>query len=137
VGDVAANKLLRQAWRAEGNPVDGMTIKASVLRFDPVKDDAPRFKTYEIEADEPISAMALVARIHDMDPTFACRTPMCFKGVCGSCLLRVDGQNVRGCTRLVLPGDDVVIEPHSRYELIRDVVVDFSRPSGSTEDEVA
>ena len=111
--------------------MDGKTITASVLRFDPVTDGAPRFQTYEVAVDEPISAMALVRLIHDQDPTFACRTPMCFKGVCGSCLLRLNGRNVRGCAVLLQPGETVTVEPHSGYELIRDVVVDFARRKGS------
>lgn len=79
--------------------------------------------------------MILMRLIHEQDASFACRTPMCFKGVCGDCLVRVNGRNVRGCTTLVRPGETVTLEPHSGYELVRDVVVDFSRRRTSSDPE--
>jgi len=102
------------------------TIFVKVFRFEPGKDTKERFETLAIETAEPLSVMALLAKIHDMDPTFACRTSTCFKGKCGSCLIRVNGQNILGCVHLVNPGETVVIEPHSKFKIIRDVVVDFS-----------
>lgn len=102
-------------------------IAARVFRFDPCLDAEPRYQMYEVPTEEPISAMILMRLIHEQDPTFACRTPMCFKGVCGSCMVRLNSRNVRGCAILVQPGEEVTLEPHSGYELIRDVVVDFGR----------
>ena len=103
-------------------------ITARVFRFDPGVDEKPRYQTYEVATEEPLSAMILTHLIHERDPTFACRTPMCFKGVCGSCSVRVNGEDVLGCATLIQPGEEVTLEPHSGYVLIRDLVVDFSRP---------
>jgi succinate dehydrogenase/fumarate reductase-like Fe-S protein len=102
-------------------------ITAHVFRFDPLLDSGARYETYQVDTSEPISAMILMRLIHEQDPSLACRTPMCFKGVCGSCLVRLNGRNVRGCATLIDPGDTVTLEPHSAYELIRDLVVDFNR----------
>lgn len=107
------------------------TITAKVFRFEPGKDFEGRFETLSIETTEPLSVMALLAKIHDTDPTFACRTSTCFKGKCGSCLIRVNGQNVFGCVHLVKPGETVTIEPHSKFKVIRDVAVDFSKGGSS------
>ena len=107
--------------------MDSESINARAFRYDPTVDAEPRFQTYRVDTEEPISAMILMRLIHEQDPSFACRTPMCFKGVCGSCLVRLNGRNVRGCATLVKPGEEVILEPHSAYELIRDLVVDFSR----------
>ena len=107
-------------------------ITARAYRYDPVLDAQPRYQTYRVATDEPISAMTLMRLIHEQDPSFACRTPMCFKGVCGSCLLRLNGKNVRGCATLVSPGEEVTLEPHPAYPLIRDLVVDFSQRSSGT-----
>ena len=103
------------------------SISARAFRYDPTVDAEPRYRTYQVDTEEPISAMILMRLIHEQDPSFACRTPMCFKGVCGSCLVRLNGRNVRGCATLVRPGDEVTLEPHSAYALIRDLVVDFSQ----------
>jgi succinate dehydrogenase / fumarate reductase iron-sulfur subunit len=104
-------------------------IKVKVFRFEPGKETAGRFQEFFIESSEPLSVMALLAKIHESDLSFACRTSMCFKGKCGSCLVRVNGQDVFGCTTLIEPGESVVIEPHSKYNVIRDVVVDFFQPA--------
>ncbi len=97
-------------------------------RHDPARPAESRFQTYEVATAEPLSVMALLAKIHEMDASLACRTSTCFKGQCGSCLVRVNGQDVLGCITLVKPGESVVLEPHSKYRPIRDLVVDFSQP---------
>lgn len=104
------------------------SIKLQVWRFAPETDSAGRFQTYEVATAEPLSVMALLARIHEQDPSFACRTSTCFKGMCGSCLIRCNGQEVYGCTTLVKPGENAKIEPSARFRIIRDVVVDFAEP---------
>ncbi|SDF33391.1 2Fe-2S iron-sulfur cluster-binding protein [Sporolituus thermophilus] len=110
-------------------------ILAKVFRFNPASDTAGRLEEYTVESSEPLSVMALLAKIHDLDPTFACRTSTCFKGKCGSCLVRVNGKDVFGCTTLVRPGETVVIEPHSQFKLLRDVVVDFTQPLPAGQDK--
>ena len=104
------------------------TISIQAFRYDPDGQQESYFQSYEVESTEPLSVMALLAKIHEMEASFACRTSTCFKGQCGSCLIRVNGRDVLGCTTLVMPGESVVLEPHSKYRLIRDVVVDFSQP---------
>lgn len=103
-------------------------IRVKVFRCEPGKEAAGYFQDFLVESTEPVSVMTLLAKVHDQDLTFACRTSTCFKGKCGSCLVRVNGQDVFGCTTLVRPGEEVVIEPHSKFKTIRDVVVDFSQP---------
>jgi succinate dehydrogenase / fumarate reductase iron-sulfur subunit len=104
-------------------------INVRVYRFEPGKDAAGRLEEYGVESDGPLSVMALLAKIRDIDPGFACRTSLCYKGGCGSCLVRVNGKDVKGCVTLVSPGETVVVEPHSGYRVIRDVVVDFAAPT--------
>lgn len=111
------------------------SIKARVYRFDPAVNTEGRFQEYTVVTDGQLSAMALMARIHEIDPTFACRTSMCFHGTCGSCWVRVNGKNVKGCLTIFRPGDSVTIEPHSGYRVVRDVVVDFESPVGPPEAE--
>ena len=108
------------------NAMSAITIQA--FRFDPERQGDGWFQSYSVATAEALSVMALLAKIHDMDPSFACRTSTCFKGQCGSCLIRVNGRDVLGCVTLIKPGESVVLEPHSKYRAIRDVIVDFSQP---------
>ena len=104
------------------------SIIAKVLRFEPGKDAEPRFEEFVIATGEPLSVMAILTKVHAIDPSFACRASTCFKGRCGSCLVRVNGKDVLGCITLVKPGEAITVEPHSGFKPIRDVVVDFSQP---------
>ncbi|MCX7779725.1 MAG: 2Fe-2S iron-sulfur cluster-binding protein [Negativicutes bacterium] len=115
-------------------PENAIFVKA--LRFDPSRESAGRFEEYRVETAQPLSVMALLAKIHDQDATFACRTSTCFKGRCGSCLVRVDGRDVFGCTALIYPGQSIVVEPHSQFKVIRDVAVDFAAPQAVAGDGV-
>ncbi len=110
-------------------------VTARVFRFDPAVDPEPRYQTYTVPILEPITAMILMRLLHAQDATLACRIPMCFKGMCGDCFVRLNGKDVRGCTALVNPGQTVTLEPHSGYELIRDLVVDFERRKQGVSDD--
>ena len=101
------------------------SIKVKVFRG---KSGESYFQDFIIQSSTPLSVMALLTKIHEQDPTFACRTSTCFKGRCGSCLVRVNGRDVFGCMTLIQPGESVIIQPHSQFKHIRDVVVDFSQP---------
>lgn len=107
-------------------PTPCITLK--VFRSSPGQQNGGFFDTFEVVSDAPLSVMALLAKVHELEPSFACRTSTCFKGICGSCLVRLNGQDVLGCTTLVQPGETAVVEPHSKFQVIRDVVVDFSQP---------
>ena len=103
-------------------------IEANVSRFAPELDMSEWTQTFTIEVGAPISVMMLMSMIHEMDPSFACRTSVCYHGTCGSCYVNVDGKNTKGCMAMVAPGERVEIKPHSGYQVLRDVVVDFSAP---------
>ena len=103
-------------------------ILLKVWRVDPEAATTGHFQDFEIVTTEPLSVMALLAKAHEEDASLACRTSTCFKGMCGSCLIRCNGKDVFGCTTLIRPGESAMIEPHSRFKIIRDVVVDFAQP---------
>ena len=103
-------------------------IHIKAYRFDPANPDQAGFQSFTVAATEPLSVMALMAEIHALDETFACRTSTCFKGQCGSCLVRVNGRDALGCVTMVQPGETVTLEPHAKYRVVRDLVVDFSQP---------
>lgn len=102
--------------------------KAGVIRALVYRSRTDTLVPYELESEHPLSVMSLLAQLHAQDPTLACRTSMCFHGTCGSCMVNVNGQDVKGCTTLVRPGETVTLRPHSKYQLLQDLVVDFSHP---------
>lgn len=114
-------------------PTPSITLK--VFRSRPDHENGGFFDEFEVKSAEPLSVMALLAKVREIDPSFVCRTSTCFKGICGSCLVRFNGQDVLGCTTLVRPGETAVVEPHSKFEVIRDVVVDFSQPLHSAKEQ--
>lgn len=103
-------------------------IIANVFRFNPQIDENPKYEVYEIQTNQSISVLNLLLYIHQhMDRSLAYRNYFCNLGLCMSCLICLNGKNVRGCTESVDPGDTVTIEPAAGYEVIRDLVVDFRR----------
>jgi len=104
------------------------TIHIRAYRFDPAVPARCGFQSFTVATAEPLSVMTLLTEIHAQDETFACRTSTCFKGQCGSCLVRVNGRDVLGCVTMVQPGETVTLEPHSKYRVLRDLAVDFAEP---------
>ena len=101
-------------------------IIAKVFRLNPQDENSTRYDVYRVSCDRTISVLNLLYYIHhNLDPTLAFRNYFCHLGVCMSCLLSIDGRNVRGCTKMLNPGDHVTIEPPSGYRVVRDLVVDF------------
>jgi len=104
-------------------------IKAKVFRFNPKTDKEPRYEVYEIRTKDPMTVSDILKYIYEnIDNSLAFRYYRCFKGVCGSCLISVNGKPCKGCQVIVKPGEEVVIEPIKGYKIIRDLVVDFNKP---------
>jgi len=110
------------------------TIIAKVFRLNPQEDNSARYDVYRVFCDRSISVLNLLYYIHhSLDPSLAFRNYFCHLGVCLSCLLRINGRNLRGCTKMFNPGDHVTIEPPSGYRVVRDLVVDFGAKGRSFE----
>ena len=119
--------------RSGTTSLESSIITVRAYRYDPLLDAEPSFETHKITVDEPTSVMVLMRRLREYVPDRACRMSMCFKGACGSCLVRVNGKNVLGCSTIVTPGETITLEPHPGFEHIRDLVVDFSHPRAASE----
>jgi succinate dehydrogenase / fumarate reductase iron-sulfur subunit len=104
----------------------GGVIKAKILRFDPDKDKKPYFQDYEIPVERQVTVHELLNIIHrDYDGTLAFRTFKCYKGMCSTCIVRLNGKNVRSCATPVEMSSEIQIEPVKTGEVVRDLVVDF------------
>lgn len=101
-------------------------IIATVQRFNPTLDQSPSYQVYEVESEKSMLVLSLIKKIHDnIDRSLAYRNVGCNLGVCVACLMNINGKNLRACTTLVRPGDNVSIGPVEKYPIVRDLVVDF------------
>ena len=106
------------------------TVRLKIFRFDPSRDNEPRFKEYEIEKDEKMSVLSALQYIYrDLDASLSIHGYYCYRKLCTVCMLRINGKNKLGCRTLV--EDNMTIEPVKQYPLIKDLVVDFSAGKAS------
>jgi succinate dehydrogenase / fumarate reductase iron-sulfur subunit len=89
-------------------------------------DAAPRYDEFRVPAGPRTTVLdALLAVRRLQDPTLALRHS-CLHASCGTCGMRVNGQEVLACvTRLEGLGDRVVIEPLAGAPVVGDLVVDM------------
>jgi succinate dehydrogenase/fumarate reductase-like Fe-S protein len=101
-------------------------ILLKIFRFDPDIQSAPTYQTYPVPWREGLILLAAIKYVRDhLDETLAFRDYCCGCGWCTSCLMTVDGQGMRTCSRLLKPGESLVIEPMRGFPVIKDLVVDF------------
>lgn len=100
-------------------------IKALIFRYDPDKDREPHYNEYNVKAEEELSILVLLNRIHnEIDPTLSFRSYCCGLQMCRSCLMKIDHKKMYACLTMVKPGDEVTIEPTTYPEgHVKDLVV--------------
>lgn len=99
-------------------------ITAKVFRFDPKTDKTARFQTYSVPYRE-LSVLQVLAYISEnVDATLSFRSG-CTQGQCGACAISVNGRAAFACRQTA--SRNLVIEPHPKFEVIKDLVVDFNK----------
>ena len=94
--------------------------------LDPDKDEKSYFQDYIVETDRSVTIHELLTMIRrDLDGTLAFRTYKCYKGMCQTCVVKLDGKVVKSCATQVMPDTEITLEPAGGGEVIRDLVVDF------------
>jgi succinate dehydrogenase/fumarate reductase iron-sulfur protein len=97
-----------------------------VFRCDPRADNAVRFDAWDVPYEEGQTVLDVLVYIFEhFDPTLAFRWG-CKKGHCGSCPLQVNGKPVFSCREQATA--EMVVEPHPKFEVIKDLVADFDKP---------
>jgi succinate dehydrogenase/fumarate reductase-like Fe-S protein len=103
---------------------DRITLR--VFRFDPDKDQEPRFDTFDVVAEEGMSVLRAIQLAHRTGlDDLAYRDCNCRRGVCGLCAMMVNGRRVLTCLTLALA--EMTIEPLPDHHLIRDLVVQMEK----------
>ena len=102
------------------------TMRFSIYRYDPERDQPPYMKEYEVEDLAPdMMLLDALLRIKAQDETLSFRRS-CGEGVCGSDALNINGRNGLACiTPLKTLAEPVTVRPLPGMPVIRDLVVDM------------
>jgi succinate dehydrogenase/fumarate reductase iron-sulfur protein len=96
-----------------------------IFRFDPSLDKIPRYQEYK---DIPYTGRSILDVLRyiyeEYDSSLAFRR-LCTKGSCGGCAMRVNGEPVLACQKLAI--NEMVLEPHPKFQIIKDLVVNFDK----------
>ena len=99
--------------------------KVSIYRFDPTKEDKPRYDVFE---NVPYKAMRVTDVLNyifqNIDSTLAYRYS-CRTGLCDACLMKVNGKVEVACKKLA--EKEMILEPVDKFIILKDLVVDFSQ----------
>jgi succinate dehydrogenase / fumarate reductase iron-sulfur subunit len=99
----------------------------TIKRFHPESDEAPRWQNYTVETDASTTILQSLNRIREtQDATLSWRSS-CRMGVCGSCMMIVNGKPTFACNTLVHDVDEEAIrlEPLWNFEVVKDLVADI------------
>jgi len=102
-------------------------ITLKLFRYNPETDTKPHYDTFELEAeptDRVLDLMEKVKGYHDGSLSFR---RSCAHGVCGSCAMRINGQNMLACKTLVqdLKTSRITVEPILGLSVLKDMIVDM------------
>lgn len=98
-----------------------------IYRYDPDSGQNPRLDTYFVDLDDcgPMVLDALLWIKNKVDPTLTLRRS-CREGICGSCSMNINGDNVLAClTPLDELSATVKVYPLPHMQVIRDLVPDL------------
>jgi succinate dehydrogenase / fumarate reductase iron-sulfur subunit len=85
-----------------------------------------RYDTFDVAVGPQSTILeSLVAIRRELDPTLTFRHS-CFHASCGTCGMKVNGQEGLACVTPVPAGDEVVVEPLGNLPVVSDLVVDMN-----------
>jgi succinate dehydrogenase / fumarate reductase, iron-sulfur subunit len=105
-----------------------MQVSLKILRYNPEQDEKPHYKTYTVEADRKEKVLDLLHRVKwEQDGTLAFRRS-CAHGICGSCAMNINGQNLLACETLIghlRRQHTITVEPLPSLPIIKDLITDM------------
>lgn len=99
------------------------TVK--LFRFDPEVDAESSYSEFKAPYKGHTVLDVLLYIYQNLDSTFAFRWA-CTKGFCRSCVVSVNGKPALAC--MASAQKEMRIEPHPKFKLIRDLLVDLDQP---------
>jgi fumarate reductase iron-sulfur subunit len=101
------------------------TIRLDILRYDPDKDSAPHFQSYDAPFHDEWVVLDAINHIKDrMDGTLSYRWS-CRMGVCGSCGMMINGTPKLSCAAFLRDyyPNPIRVEPLANFPILRDLVI--------------
>jgi NAD-dependent dihydropyrimidine dehydrogenase PreA subunit len=116
--------------------MSGELAKVKVFRFDPAIDKEPRYEIYKVPYEE-LNVLGVLHYIREhYDSTlafrFGCEGYQPCK--CGACLVLINGKPGLSCQ--IIAKKEMIIEPHPKYEIIKDLALDLNRPRRKVESKI-
>ena len=105
-----------------------MDLQIKIQRFEPVGDQSPYFRTYQVSAEPTDRILDCLNRIKwEQDGTLGFRMS-CGHGVCGSDAMKINGRCALSCQKLVKDynGQKIVLEPLPSFRVEKDLIVDLT-----------
>ena len=101
--------------------------EVKVFRFDPVEDKEPRYEVYRVPYKGYTVLNVLRYIMENHDPTLSFRFGCAGGGYqrCGCCPVLVNRTPVLSCKKVA--EKEMVIEPHPKFEVIKDLAIDLER----------
>ena len=104
------------------------TVK--LFRFDPDSDTDGRYVEFNVPYHGHTVLSVLTHIFEKLDSSLAFRWA-CKQGHCRSCVVQVNGKSVLSCKE---PASKYMkIEPHRKFDVTKDLVVDFNKPTHEKE----
>lgn len=101
-------------------------VLLKIFRYDPGANHAPTYRTYEVPWREGLLLLSAIKYVRDnLDETLSFRDYCCGCGWCTSCIMMVDGKGMRTCSKVLKPGENLLVEPMRGFPIIKDLAVDF------------
>jgi succinate dehydrogenase / fumarate reductase iron-sulfur subunit len=102
-------------------------VKLVVQRFDPERDERPRFEEYSVPFRKGMTVLDAILYARDyIDHSIAVRYS-CRMASCGSCGMKINGKPSLACYTQIseLGSDKIVVQPMDNFPIIKDLATDF------------
>jgi len=102
-------------------------ITLKLFRYNPETDKKPHYDTFKVDAEPTDRVLDLLEKVKGyQDGTLSFRRS-CAHGVCGSCAMRINGENRLACKTLIqdLGTKKITVEPILGLSVLKDMIVDM------------
>lgn len=103
-------------------------ISAYIRRFNPERDEKPRWQTFPLLVEHGMTVLDGLHRIKEtLDPTLVFRFS-CRMSVCGSCAMLINGKPMLACNTQIaqVAQHTLALAPLPNFDIIKDLVPDLS-----------
>jgi succinate dehydrogenase/fumarate reductase-like Fe-S protein len=95
--------------------------QVKVFRYDPLKDKAARYETYDVPIKEGMTILGALTYIYENIDSSLSYSYSCRWGQCKACIANVDERPAKICLKKLTK--DVKIEPLPGYNILKDLTI--------------